>query len=106
MARRRNGTPREDPAKGTDADHRGRRARFRRQVPRTTAEAGATGKTTLPTEGAREQYQWPVTGAGGTGKTTLPTEGTDRVEVELRPITAEGEGQSLVTEGKCPPIAT
>ena len=53
--RRRDGTPREDPAKGTDADRRGRRARFRRQVPRTTAEAGATGKTTLPTEGAREQ---------------------------------------------------
>ena len=57
--RRRDGTPREDPTKGTDANHRGRRARFRRQVPRTTAVAGdrggATGKTTLPMEGAREQ---------------------------------------------------
>ena len=50
--------------------------------PRTTAVAGglggATGKTTLLTEGARKQQQWPVTGAGGTGKTTLPTEGAGR----------------------------
>ena len=104
--RRRDSTPREDPAKGTDADRRGRRARFRRQVPRTTAEAGATGKTTLPTEGARKQWQWPVTGAGGTGKTTLPTEGAGRVEAELRPTTVEGEDQSVKAEGKGPPIAT
>ena len=78
--------------------------------PRTTAVAGglggATGKTTLLTEGARKQQQWPVTGAGGTGKTTLPTEGAGRAEVELRPTTAEGEDQSATAKGKGPPIAT
>ena len=67
---------------------------------------GATGKTTLLTEGARKQQQWPVTGAGGTGKTTLPTEGAGRAEVKLWPTTVEGEDQSIKAEGKGPPIAT
>ena len=37
---------------------------------------------------------------------TLPPEDAGRAEIELRPITADGEGQSLMAEGEGPSIVT
>ena len=59
--RRHNVTLREDPTKGTAAGRRGRRVRFRHQVPRTTADAHApiAGKTPRDGDGhAATTHRW------------------------------------------------